>query len=117
MTAASLGFSVMNIAIRSAAEELDPLQIAFFRNLFALLFMLPWLWQVGAAGLKTAHLGLHLWRAVIGLMAMCLWFYSIALLPLAEAVALRVSMPLMVPRMSSRGRTIERSISSGDEEL
>ncbi len=62
MTAAALGFSVMNVAIRSAAEELDPLQIAFFRNFFALLFMLPWLWQVGAAGLRTAHLGLHLWR-------------------------------------------------------
>ncbi len=69
MTAASLGFSVMNIAIRSAAEELDPLQIAFFRNFFALLFMLPWLWQVGAGGLRTAHLGLHLWRAAIGLGA------------------------------------------------
>ena len=94
MTAASLGFSVMNIAIRSAAEELDPLQIAFFRNFFALLFMLPWLWQVGFGGLRTAHLGLHLWRAVIGLAAMCLWFYSIALLPLAEAVALNFTVPM-----------------------
>ena len=71
MIAAALGFSVMNIAIRSAAEELDPLQIAFFRNFFALLFMLPWLWQVGAAGLRTAHLGLHLWRAAIGLQRWC----------------------------------------------
>ena len=94
MAAASFGFSVMNVAIRSAAEELDPLQITFFRNFFALLFMLPWLWQVGAAGLKTAHPGLHLWRAVIGLAAMCLWFYSIALLPLAEAVALNFTVPM-----------------------
>ena len=76
MIAAALGFSVMNIAIRSAAEELDPLQIAFFRNFFALLFMLPWLWQVGAAGLRTAHLGLHLWRAAIALgpaLELCYW--------------------------------------------
>ena len=94
MTAASLGFSVMNIAIRSAAEELDPLQIAFFRNFFALAFMLPWLASVGLSGLKTAHLGLHVWRAVIGLLAMCLWFYSIALLPLAEAVALNFTVPM-----------------------
>ncbi len=94
MIAAALGFSVMNIAIRSAAEELDPLQIAFFRNFFALVFMLPWLWQVGAAGLRTAHLGLHLWRAAIGLGAMCCWFYSIALLPLAEAVALNFTVPM-----------------------
>ena len=94
MTAASLGFSVMTIAIRSAAEELDPLQLAFFRNFFALAFMLPWLASVGLSGLKTAHLGLHVWRAVIGLLAMCLWFYSIALLPLAEAVALNFTVPM-----------------------
>ena len=34
----------------------------------------------------------------------------------AEAVADIVSIPLMVPRMSSRGRTMFRSVSSGDED-
>ena len=94
MTAAALCFSLMNIAIRQAALELDPAQIAFFRNLFALLFMLPWLARVGFGGLKTTRLKIHLWRAVLGLTAMLCWFYAIAVLPLAEAVSLNFTVPL-----------------------
>ncbi len=94
MTAAALGFSLMNVIIRVVAEELDPLQIAFFRNFFAMTFMLPWLWRAGAEGLRTERLGLHLWRAALGLVAMICWFYSLSLLPLAEAVALNFTVPL-----------------------
>ena len=94
MTGAALCFSVMNIAIRIVAAELDPLEIAFFRNFFALVFMLPWLFRAGLGALRTAHLAAHVWRAVIGLVAMICWFYSIALLPLAEAVSLNFTVPL-----------------------
>lgn len=94
MTLAALGFSLMNAVIRILAEDMDPLQIAFFRNFFALAFMLPWLARVGRAGLKTERLGLHVIRSIGGLAAMTLWFYSIALLPLAQAVALNFTVPL-----------------------
>ena len=94
MTAAALGFAVMNVLVRELSESLDPLQIAFFRNFFALGFMLPWLWSTGLRGLRTERLPLHLWRAAIALAAMTLWFYSVALLPLAEAVALNFTVPL-----------------------
>jgi drug/metabolite transporter (DMT)-like permease len=94
MTAAAFFFSIMNVAIRIAAVELDPLEIAFFRNLFALAFMLPWLARTGLGGLRTARLGTHFWRAAMGMMAMVCWFYSVALLPLAEAVALNFTVPL-----------------------
>ncbi|MEM7224798.1 MAG: DMT family transporter [Pseudomonadota bacterium] len=94
MIVAAFCFSVMNIAIRYAAETLDPLQIAFFRNVFAFAFMLPWLYRAGFAGLHTERLGAHAVRAVIGMMAMVMWFYSVTLLPLAEAVALNFTVPL-----------------------
>ena len=94
MVAASLGFSIMNVAIRFASEELDPLQITFFRNFFALMVMLPWLARAGVSTLKTDNFRLHLWRAFIALGAMSCWFYSIALLPLAEAVALNFTVPM-----------------------
>jgi hypothetical protein len=32
----------MNAFVRLAAEELHPMEVAFFHNLFALAFMLPW---------------------------------------------------------------------------
>jgi len=94
MTGAALCFSGMNLLVRIAAEEVNPIQIAFFRNLFALLFMLPWLARVGFTALYTRRPGLHVVRALVGLAGMFLWFTSVALLPLAEAVALNFTMPL-----------------------
>ena len=57
MTGAAFCFSIMNIAIRVLSAELDPLQIAFLRNLFAALFMLPWLAKAGLGGLRTRRPG------------------------------------------------------------
>ena len=96
MIAAAAAFSIMNALVRVLAESLDPLQIAFFRNAFALLVMLPWLFRQGTQGLKTERLKLHVMRAVFGLGAMILWFYSVSILPLAEAVALNFTVPLFV---------------------
>ena len=94
MTAAAFCFSVMNVIIREASAELSPLQIAFFRNFFALLFMLPWLARAGLGSLRTERLGLHVWRALLGLAAMILWFTAVSILPMAEAVALNFTVPL-----------------------
>lgn len=94
MTAAALCFSFMNVFIRLVAVELNPLEIAFFRNLFALMFMLPWLAHVGLKSLKTERLGMHVWRGVIGMAAMSCWFTAVTIMPLAEAVALNFTVPL-----------------------
>jgi len=94
MLGAALGFSVMAGLIRAASAELHPLQIVFFRNAFALAFMLPWLLSVGGAGLRTGRIKVHVARAVLGLCAMSSWFTAVTLLPLAEAMALNFLVPL-----------------------
>ena len=95
MVAAALGFSTMNLLIREASGTLDPLQIAFFRNLFAVVALAPWVLRAGIRrSLLTLHPRLHLLRAFVGFAAMLCWFYSIALLPLAEATALNFTVPL-----------------------
>lgn len=94
MITAAFGFSIMNALVREVSSELHPFEIAFFRNVFALLFTLPWLLRVGAAGWKTTRPGLQLLRSVLGLAAMLTWFSSLALLPLAEATALNFTVPL-----------------------
>ncbi len=94
MTGAAVGFSIMVALIRTASGTLDPLQIAFFRNAFALLFMLPWLARAGVSALRTERIGMHFGRAAIGQAAMTCWFYSVALLPLAQAVSLNFTVPL-----------------------
>jgi len=94
MVAAALFFSLMNYVIRAVAEELHPVEIAFFRNFYALLFMLPWLARHGVVGLRTRRFGTHMLRAAFGLGAMFCWFSSVALLPLAEAVSLNFTVPM-----------------------
>lgn len=94
MTAAAFGFSLMNVAIREAAQELSPLQVAFLRNFFAAVTLMPWLMAGGFAALRTNRLKTYVWRAALGLVAMMLWFSALAVLPLADAVALNFTVPL-----------------------
>jgi drug/metabolite transporter (DMT)-like permease len=94
MVVAAFGFTLMNMFIRIAAVEMHPFQIAFFRNFFALIFMLPWLANAGLAGLRTQRLGTHILRSMIGITAMLSWFSAVVLLPLGEAVALNFTVPM-----------------------
>jgi len=96
MLFAALGFSVMNVLIRLTSAELHPFQIAFFRNLFGLVFMLPWLIKNGYASFKTRRIKLFLIRAVLGLISMLCFFWGISVLPLAKAVSLSFTVPLFV---------------------
>lgn len=94
MVAAALFFSGMSAVIRHLAQALHPFEVAFFRNLFGLLFMLPWLARSGLGGLRTGRLALYGWRSLAGLAAMLCWFSALALLPFAQAVALSFTAPL-----------------------
>lgn len=94
--AASFFFAAMGALIRLGAAELHAFQIAFLRNVFGLLFMLPWLIRGGISVLKTERLGLYWLRAVLGVITMLTWFWAMTVMPLAEAVSLSFSAPLFV---------------------
>jgi len=96
MLASALLFGLMSLTIRLASAEIHAFEIAFFRNLFGLLFALPLLYRAGFAVLKTDRLGLYFLRCVIGLSAMLTGFWSLVHLPLAQAVALAFTTPLFV---------------------
>jgi len=93
---ASFFFAAMGALIRLGAAELHPFQIAFLRNLFGLLFMLPWLYRGGIAALNTKRMGLYWLRAALGVVTMLTWFWAMTVMPLAEAVSLSFSAPLFV---------------------
>lgn len=96
MLVAAMGFSIMNVLIRWTAGDLHPFQIAFFRNLFGLVFMLPWLIKNGYKSFKTERLKLFFIRAILGLISMLCYFWGISVLPLAKAVSLSFTVPLFV---------------------
>jgi drug/metabolite transporter (DMT)-like permease len=94
MVGATTAFACMINLVRVLSADFDPLQLVFFRTAFGLLFMLPWLTGRGFGALRTQRLGLHILRAAIGLVAMTLWFITVALLPLAEVTALSFTAPV-----------------------
>ena len=106
MLASTVAFGLMAICIRLASRTEPVAEIAFFRNLFGLLALLPLLlWpamRAGAPGahlrgvLRTTQLRRYFIRCLIGVVSMWMGFWAIAHLPLAQAVSLAYSSPIFV---------------------
>jgi drug/metabolite transporter (DMT)-like permease len=85
---------MMNVLIRIAAQEMHPFEVAFFRCLFGLVFILPWIVKGGPFLLRSRNRGFFLLRAGVGLVSMATWFYGITVVPLATATAVNFTAPL-----------------------
>ena len=96
MFASTLSFGVMAIAIRLASASLHTFEIAFFRNFFGLLAVLPLLVGTGRAALRTTQLPKYFVRCAIGIGSMLAGFWAIGHLPLAQAISLSYSTPVFV---------------------
>ncbi len=81
-------------SIRHVSATLHPFEIALFRNLFALVVVLPWFYRYGLAPLRTQRLGLHALRALFNIVAMLCFFYAVSIAPLSEVTALGFSSPI-----------------------
>ena len=91
-----LCWTVVTIFIKLLGQRLDSLQVAFFRGLFGLMFIIPMLLRYRFAPLRsTRHVG-HFWRAALGTTSMSLGFYAVTHLPLADATSLGFTTPLFV---------------------
>ncbi len=96
MLGSTLAFGLMAVAIRYATRYVPTQEVAFFRNAFGLLALLPMLLRPGHAPLKTQQLPRYFVRSAIGLGSMLCAFWALGHLPLAQAVSLSYSTPLFV---------------------
>jgi len=96
MFCAAVSFASMHAAIREVSHELHPFEIAFFRNFFAVLVMLPLLLKLGVAPLRTNRPWLLGARAAINLVAMLIYFTALSITPLADVSALSFLAPIFV---------------------
>lgn len=96
MLAACGCFAFNSVFVRLAAEHgTHPFVVAFFRNLFSFLILLPM--TVGRSGwgvLKPRRLDLLTLRGTLNGASMMAWFYAVPLLPLADLTALGFTAPL-----------------------
>lgn len=94
MVAAAACFATMAALVRVITQDMHPFETAFFRNVFGLAFMLPWIMRGGVGQLRTSHMGLYALRGAIGVVAMFTWFYALKITPLGDAIALSFTTPL-----------------------
>ncbi len=87
MICASLLFSVMGVCVKLASAQYAAGEIVFYRGIVGALFIVALSRWRGVA-LRTSVPAMHFWRSVSGVMALCLWFYSIGGLPLGTAMTL-----------------------------
>lgn len=104
MLSSIICFAIMNGVIKHLGQHYDVLQLMFGRSLFALLPLLIALPFIGGPAVyKVSHWRGTLWRSLFGLLSMFCLFYSIAHLPLADAIAINFSGPIFTALFATLG--------------
>ena len=87
IVAASFLFATMGVCVKLASARYGAGEIVFYRSLIGLVMMFALArWQ--GDRLATRLPAMHFWRSLSGVISLCLWFYSLAALPLATAMTL-----------------------------
>ena len=86
--------SGMHACIRLVSEGMHPFQIAFFRNVFGLIAVIPWFVKFGLKPLKTNKIGILFTRAIVNTFAMLGFFTAVSIIPLAEVTTLTFTAPI-----------------------
>lgn len=97
MLGAVVGFSSMAIAGRRLGGQLDTFEIMTYRSVIGFVTVLGLGWVTGALRtVHAGHLGLHFWRNVFHFAGQNLWFFAVAIVPLAQVIALEFTAPILV---------------------
>ena len=94
MLGSTSAFALMAIAIRYASATIPTTEVAFFRNFFGLLALLPIILRSSTGLPRTRNLGRYVIRTVVGLGSMLCAFWALGHLPLSQAVSLSYAAPL-----------------------
>ncbi len=87
MVLSAFVFSTMAVCVKFASAHFNNAELVFYRGVIGIVFMW-WFARMRGTSLKTQVLPMHIWRSVVGVVALSAWFYAIAHLPLATAMTL-----------------------------
>ena len=87
MVLSAFVFSTMAVCVKFASAHFNAAELVFYRGVIGVVFIATYaLWR--GTSLRTTVLPMHIWRSVVGVVALSAWFYAIAKLPLATAMTL-----------------------------
>ncbi len=89
-------FSILATLIKFGAQYIHPIEQSFFRNLFSIFLILPFILKKKTVIKKKSNLKLLLLRGLFGGITMVLLFCSYTMIPLSQAMAVSFSTPLFM---------------------
>lgn len=96
MTLSAVFFAGQAGIVRYLADDFHFIEISFFRAVFGIVAMVPWLAKQGAGILITPQTKLYVTRGFLSTAAMYGWFAGLTLIPLADATAISFTFPLFI---------------------
>ncbi len=96
MLASGLNFVGVNAIVRHLGTELPTAQSAFLRFFFGLFLLIPAILPILRHGIPHGTLGLFLGRGALHVIAVLLWFFAMARIPVAEVTAIGYLNPIVV---------------------
>ena len=95
MLVAGFLFAAMGVLVKLGSAQFGPAELAFYRSLVTFVVAFAFLRHAGVT-IRSAHLGTHLFRAIVGAISLVGFFYAVAQLPLATAQTLNYTSPLFL---------------------
>ncbi len=95
MLFATFLFAIMGVCVKLASPLYSTSEIVMYRGLVGVLVLFC-LIRFQRGSFKTSMPKAHLWRGVVGVISLWLWFYAIAALPLATAMTLNYMAPIWI---------------------
>ena len=95
MTLSGAVFATNYAIIRFLSEDFHVFQLVFFRNLFGLLILMPFLWSFRHQITMPKRPGIIILRGFLQASSSSLWFYGITVIPLVTATSLMLIEPII----------------------
>ena len=111
MIGALVSFSIMAVGGRELVGDLSTFELMFMRSIIGLVLVVAFgVMFRRMHEVRTNRLGLHLIRNVFHFTAQNLWFYAVALIPLAQLFAIEFTTPIWIALLAPLllGETLTR---------
>ena len=96
MAFTGLMFVAVTAVVKHVGDDVPAAQAAFLRYVLGLVFLIPMVRPIMAARLTRRQMGLFGLRGVVHTIAVILWFFAMARIPIAEVTAMNYLSPVYV---------------------
>lgn len=100
LVCASASFLLMMSLARRLSGDIDMLVIVFWRALFGVMFMLPWLARNGLGVMRTTKIKGHMMRTLMAYGGMLCMFYAATMMPLADITSIAFARPMLASMLA-----------------